>query len=662
MLGHWARLVTGLAADPAARLSALTMLSEAEQAAVAAWAGEGTPTAMPAGGVAGWWTAQAARTPEAVALVEGTTVVRYAELQARVNQVAHYLRTLGVGPEVRVALWLERSVAQMVALLGVLQAGGAFVPLDPQDPPERVAGVLADAQAPVLITQARLAGRLPAERGTLVWCVDEEWGEAARQPTTDPASGVLAPTQAAYVVYTSGSTGRPKGVVATHGSVCALAAAQIARFGVALGTRVVQLVSPAFDAAVSDWTSALLRGGCLVLAPTGLAGPALTAWLREMAVAVAALPPGVLAVTPADDLPQLHTVVTGGEPVSATVAARWRAGRRLLNVYGTTEATVASTAGEVTDGPITIGQPLAHAQTYVVDGHDQPVPVGVAGELVIGGAGVARGYLHAPGVTAVRFVPDPWSRERGARRYRTGDRVRWQTDGQLVYLGRRDAQVKIRGYRVEPEEAAAALRGHGAVAAAVVVARPGSDGTPRLVGYVVPRAGATVTAAALRTHLLARLPEYLVPAAYVLLDTLPLTPQGKVATRALPAPEAPAAAAAPRPLRTPTEDLLAGLWGQVLGLPEVGPDDNFFDLGGHSLLATQVVSHVRRVVGVELDLRDLFDSATLSELAAIVDAKSAAGERESGSLLDHVERLTEEEVKALLMDDERPALDGRLVG
>ncbi|HXO20394.1 MAG TPA: amino acid adenylation domain-containing protein, partial [Thermoanaerobaculia bacterium] len=470
-----------------------------------------------------------------------------------------------------------------------------------------------------------------------------------------PAAGEEATAgDLAYVIYTSGSTGRPKGVLLAHRGLADLAEAHVQLFGIGSGSRVLQFASPSFDASVSEIWSALVCGAALVLGRREdlLPGPALAGFLSGRGITHVTLPPTALAALAAaagetgdglPPLPDLECLVVAGEAFPAALAARWSAGRRLLNAYGPTEATVCATAA-VLAGPAVglrpppIGRPVAGSRIYVVDEELRPVPAGKAGELLLGGPGLAWGYIGLPESTAAAFVPDPFARssgEAGGRLYRTGDRVRFLPDGELEFLGRVDRQVKVRGYRIEPGEVEAALLRHPALGAAAVVAREpdAARGDRRLVAYVVPHGGGAVPAPAeLRRFLAAELPDFMIPAAFVALDRLPLSPNGKVDLQALPALPEPGAAAAsglePAPSRTPVEEVLAGIWAHVLGTPETSPiadDDDFFVLGGHSLLIGEVVSRVRAALGVELPLREAFAAPTFAALAGRVEAALASG-------------------------------------
>ncbi|HEV3049322.1 MAG TPA: amino acid adenylation domain-containing protein, partial [Longimicrobium sp.] len=497
------------------------------------------------------------------------------------------------------------------------------VPLDPAYPAERLAFMLADSGAPLLLTRSPLPEGLPPHAAEVV-CLDADRERIEAESARAPAAGVL-PENLAYVIYTSGSTGTPKGVMVPHRGVPNLAYAQARRFGIDGASRVLQFASFSFDAAVAEVFDALLAGATLVMASRDalLPGAGLLETLRSGRVTVATLPPSVLAMLAPEDLPELRTVVSAGEAVDAATVERWSAGRAFVNAYGPTETTVCATSARCeADGRApAIGRGLENVRVYVLDAAGRPAPVGVAGELYVGGVGVARGYLGRPGLTAERFVPDPFGGATGARLYRTGDRVRWSARGELEFLGRVDAQVKVRGFRIEPGEIEATLRRHAAVRECVVVARGDASGGARLVGYIVGEADPD----ALRAHLRRSLPEYMVPSAFVFLKALPLTPNGKLDRQALPAPEYAADADRYVAPRTPVEEVLAGIWAEVLRLDRVGVEESFFDLGGHSLLATRVVSRVRDVFAIELPLRALFEGPTVAELAGRVEEMRRAG-------------------------------------
>jgi amino acid adenylation domain-containing protein len=651
LVRHLDALLRAAAADPDAPVSILPLLSAEERAEVVVGfnpEGGTPPSATP---VHAMVAAQAARTPEAVAVEYGAERVAYAELEARANRLAHRLVRMGVGPDVRVAVAMERSVDLVISVLAVLKAGGCYLPVDPAYPADRVAYMLDGSGARVVLASTSSAERLPATAAAVLR-VDAEREAIAREPAEAPRVDVH-PENLAYVIYTSGSTGRPKGVAIPHRTLASMAEWQVPHWGRGAAARTLQFTSLSFDVSSQEIVSTWAAGGTLVLVDddTRRDGEALLGYLREHRVERLFLPFAALqnlaeSAEHADArLPALREVLTAGEALRSTPQLRafFRAnpGCALENQYGPSEApfvTSHAVEGDRDAWPALppIGPPTGGVRLYVVDRHLAPVAPGIPGELFVGGAEVGRGYLGRPGLTAERFVPDPLSRVPGARLYRTGDRVRWK-DGSaearecgsaldsarvqrtharpavLEYIGRTDFQVKVRGFRVEPGEIEAALTEHPSVVHAAVVAR-GDGAEKQLAAYVVAAAGEEVLVPALRAHLAARLPEYMVPAAWRVMEALPLTPSGKVDRRALPDAEA-VAAAAHVPPRTPAERLVADAWEAVLGV-RPGAHDSFFDLGGHSLRATQVIGRIRRAFGVDLPVRALFEDPTVAGLAA----------------------------------------------
>ncbi len=620
MAAHLEVLLEAMAAGPRRRTSELSLLTGAERAQLLEeW--NATAAALPRACFHETFAEQAARTPEAPAVDSGAGALTYGGLEHAANRLANHLRRRGVGPETRVAVCLERGAELAIALLGVLKAGGAYVPLDPAYPAARLAFVLADSGASLLLTRLPLLDRLPAHAGRTV-CLDADGARIAAESPLAPDAGVL-PENLAYVIYTSGSTGTPKGVLVPHLGLAGVARAQARVVGVGAGDRLLQFASPGFDASVSEMTMALASGGTLVagtretLAP----GPDLLRFLREAEVSAAILPPAALAVMGPEELPALRTLMAAGEACPARVVERWAPGRRFFNLYGPTEATICATAAACAPGGgrPPIGRPLANTTAYVLDARGEPVPVGVPGELYVGGVGVARGYGGRPELTAERFLPDRFG-EAGARLYRTGDRVRWLASGELEFLGRMDAQVKVRGYRIEPGEVESVLRGQPGVADAVVVVREDVPGDRRIVAYLVPRDGAEPSPVELRGRLAERLPEYMLPGRFVTLERIPLTPNGKLDRRALPRPEASGsgrAGARPAP-RDGLEATLVHIFEKVLGATGVGLQDSFFELGGHSLLAVQLMSELHEAAGVLLPVTTLFRAPTVEGLAGEV--------------------------------------------
>ena len=603
------RVLAAAADSPQARLHQIAVLEPAERAQLLTeW--NDTVAPVPAASLP---ELIAARTPDAVAVIGGDVHVSYGELDARAGRLARMLAEAGAGPETVVGLCLERGADMVTAIVGVWRAGAAYLPLDPGYPPGRLAFLLADSGAGVVVAAPGLdAGQDDAVQ---LIVLDGRLPDVAPLPATPLRAG-----QAAYVIYTSGSTGTPKGVTVSHRGLANLAAAQIDRFAVAAGDRVLAFAAPVFDASVSELVMALGGGAVLVAAQPGrlLAGDELAGLVARQGVTHLTVPPAVLAGLDAGALGTVRTLVAAGEALDGELAGRWAESRRLINAYGPTETTVCATMTGSLDGPEQppIGTPLANTRVYALDGWLCPVPAGVIGELYVAGAQLARGYAHRPGLTAERFVACPFG-GRGERMYRTGDLAKWTPGGQLVFAGRADDQVKVRGFRIEPGEVEAVLAGCPGVGQVVVMVREDTPGDRRLAAYLTPAADegqeAGVLADAAREHAAARLPEYMVPAAITVLDALPLTPGGKLDRAALPVPGQ--AAAGGRDPATVEEEILCGIFADLLGLERVGPQDDFFALGGHSLLAVRLASRVRAVLGAELDVTAVFEAPTAAGLA-----------------------------------------------
>ncbi len=636
------RVLEVVAADPGIPLGAIDVLTAVQRHRVLVeW--NDTTQEVESRTLPELFEAQVSRTPDAPAVVFYGGEVSFAELEARANRLAHLLIALGAGPERIVALALPRSVDIVVAQLAAAKAGSAFVPVDPAYPSERVAFMLADSGPVLVITWSELASQVPCPADATVLVLDDPGTTSVMRSMPDRAPkdvdrrSPLALAHPAYVIYTSGSTGRPKGVVVSHTGLASFSAAEIDHFAVRAGDRVLQFSSPSFDASVLELCMSLPAGAALVVPPSGpLLGEALAEVLAQRAVTHALIPPVALATVPQlvarTGVPQFQTVIVGGDACTADLVNRWAPGRRLINAYGPTEATVVSTwsrplaAGG--QGAPPIGRPIWNTTVYVLDDLMRPVPVGVPGELYVAGGGLARGYLHRPGLTAQRFVANPFGVP-GARMYRTGDLVRWTVEGELQFVGRADEQVKIRGFRVEPGEIEVLLRRHPDVSEAVVIAREtapeGADGSAfkRLVAYFVPDAGATPVPSELRAMVAGALPDYMVPSAFVVLDSLPLSPNGKLDRRALPEPSAGELPTGSVPPRTVTEREVAEIWAEVLGFDQVGVEDDFFDLGGDSILSFRALSRIRTTVGVDLSSRAIFDTRTIARLAELVAQQPA---------------------------------------
>ncbi|MGW2472560.1 amino acid adenylation domain-containing protein [Streptomyces sp. NPDC001665] len=622
------RLLGAVSADPDRPLHTYDLLTPAEHGRLTAL-GTGPADELPATTVPALFEEWARRTPDAPAVRDAHTTLTYGELDARAGALARHLTERGVGPEDRVAVALPRTSELVVALLAVLKAGAAYLPLDPDYPAQRLSYMLDDARPRLLLTTPELHRRLP-EHPVPHLCTD---GLGASDAATAPVR--VDPANPAYVIYTSGSTGRPKGVVVTHRGVRAMARTQSERLRVGPGSRVLHMASVSFDAAFWELCMGLLTGACLEIDTRDalLPGPALSGLVRDRGVTHLTIPPAALAVMPPGALPPGLTMVLAGEACPPALVHAWAEDRFLVNAYGPTETTVCATMStfQHAEGPLApdrtvpIGAPVDGTRVYVLDDRLAPVPPGVTGELYVAGEGVARGYHGRAGLTAARFVADPFDRA-GGRMYRTGDLVRWTPDGRLLYVSRVDDQVKLRGFRIELGEIEAALGSHPGVAAACVTVREDRPGDRRLVAYTVPAAGEPEPGwAALRAHLAATLPEHMVPAAHVRLDAFPVTPNGKTDRRALPAPESPAGAGGRAP-RTARERELCEVFAQTLGVPEVGVTDDFFALGGHSLLAVTLARRIGERCGVRPSLRALFATPTVEGVDRLLGR--APGEEE----------------------------------
>ncbi|HEU0298032.1 MAG TPA: amino acid adenylation domain-containing protein, partial [Longimicrobium sp.] len=674
MAGHYRRLLEAAVAAPDARLSRLPLLSEDERARLVAEAA-GPDVSIPDLPVHRQFEAQAARTPDAVAVEAEDGALTYAELDRRANRLAHHLRARGVGPETLVAICVRRGAPMLEAMLAALKAGGGYLPLDPDYPADRIAYMLSDSGARVVVTRSALVDGLPVEGADLV-VLDRDADEIEAQPDHTPAvpcsllPGLSAP---AYVIYTSGSTGRPKGVRVEHGALAATMAAAGRAFGFGPADRAPSLASFAFDIWLFESLLPLLAGGRVRLFARErvLEVPALVEDLAACTVlhAVPALMRSIVQevrATPAGVLPGLRRAFVGGDAVAPDLLEEMRhafPAAEIHVLYGPTEAAIICAAHRLGGEPASrqmVGRPLGNAALYVLEPGGSLAPVGAPGELCLGGRSVARDYLGRPALTAERFVPDPFSAEPGARLYRTGDRVRWverasvrecvsalvgDSNGAgheqrsqtpfthalthsrthaLEFLGRTDRQVKVRGFRIEPGEIEARLREHPGVAEAVAALRPDAAGERRLVAYLVPAGGGAVPAAAdLRAHLGATLPDYMIPGVFVALDRLPLTANGKVDHRALPEPER-AAGRDHVPPTTPAEEAIARIWAEELGVERVGVHDNFFEIGGHSLLVARLFARIREAFPREIMLVDLFRHTTVAAQAAFVTEKPEA--------------------------------------
>jgi amino acid adenylation domain-containing protein len=630
LLGHWKTVLEAMVEGPERRMWEAPPLSRAEQGRLLAWNDTGVNYSERR-----WihqlFAEQAELRPDSVAIVYEDRQVSYGELDHRANQLARHLRKLGVGPEMRVGICVERSVEMVVGLLGVLKAGGAYVPLDPEYPAERLAYMLAEAEPVALLTKEALINKIPEQTFEVVY-LDTGWEEVAGNCWEAVDSGVQG-ENLAYVIYTSGSTGRPKGAMNTHQGIRNRLLWMQQEYGLEAGEdRVLQKTPFSFDVSVWEFFWPLMMGGCLVVARPGghREGGYLAELMEQEQISTVHFVPSMLEVflqeKGLERLRDLRRVICSGEALWAELRNQYyeqlKAG--LHNLYGPTEAAVDVTywrcEQQSSCSTVPIGRPIANTQLYVVDEWGQLAPVGVAGELYIGGAGVGRGYLKQPGLTAERFVPDPFGSGTGGRLYRTGDRVRWLEDGNLEFLGRLDQQVKIRGRRVELGEIEAVLGEQQGVRQSAVVVREEEGGRKRLVAYVVAEAEVELSGRQLREQLLARLPEHMAPTAYVFMPALPLTANGKLDRKALPAGEDGLERRNYVGPGTEGEEILCRIWGEVLRVERVGIQDNFFELGGDSILSVQIVARANQA-GLRLTVRDMFQHQTIAALAEVAGRK-----------------------------------------
>ena len=676
LAGHWLRLLEGIVQDPQRPLHSLPVLTADERQQILYDWNAPDREPLPPQPFHELFSEQVERTPDAVAISCEQGVVTYQALERYANQLARYLRAHGVTAESPVGVYLERTPAAIISILGIFKAGGCYVPLDPATPRDRLEYMLQTAGIQVLLTLRKLLTTLPV-LVTHSIALDARWSDITHESWCSLDNRVEL-HHLAYIIFTSGTTGRPKGVLIEHRGLVNLACVQKRIFDVGPASRVLQFAPLSFDASIWEICLALLSGATLILPPVDLPliGQALWQTLSSNAISAVTLPPSILAHLPEEPLPDLQTLIVAGEACPATLAERWWNGRRFFNAYGPTEATVCATIGEYQPGgPITIGRPISHTQIYLLDPYLQPVPVGIPGEIYIAGVGIARGYI---GGANERFLPHPFvgtllaerlstptmnrgatgrfrseglseascessvdprnfkerftASEPGARLYRTGDLARYTTDGSIEYLGRVDQQVKIRGFRVEPGEVESLLLQHPAISQCLVCAHVCAPGAAVLLAYIVLRSEsaqqATNLDSELRAYLQEKVPGYMLPSDFVYLSRLPLNTHGKVDHRALPVPalrerERASAAAYVAP-QTPLEQLIAGCWQEVLHLNQVSLHDNFFDLGGHSLLAVRIQQRLQQALQRPINLIDLFTYTTVSALAQALNIPSGA--------------------------------------
>ncbi len=625
MVGHFQRLLEAMAADPGQRSSATSLLNESERSRIVHdW--NDTAFEYPCDRcVHQRFEVKADQTPDALALKAGDETLTYRQLNNRANQLAHHLRARGVGPEVIVGVALERSAEMVVTLVAILKAGGAYLPLDPNYPRDRLAFMLEDSSASVLITRRRLAEQLPALKGYVLY-LDSDPAVFAGDLVDNPVVAVT-PENLAHMIYTSGSTGRPKGVQISHRALGNLLASMQWRPSLSAEDRLLAVTSISFDMAGLELFLPLMVGACVELATREMAidGQALRRHLVESGATVMQATPGTWrSLVEAGWIEgKGFRAFCGGEALARELAnCMLTAGASVWNMYGPTETTIYSLIGEVAleDGPVSIGTPIGNTQVYILDRNLRPVPVGVPGQIFIGGVGVARGYWNRPELTAERFIPDPFATTPGARLYLTGDLARYRRDGSVQYLGRLDDQVKVRGFRIELGEIEAVLGQHSSVGERAVLLHEFTPTDSRLVAYLVPREGVAPTTSDLRRFLGAKLPDYMVPAQFVVLDAMPRTPNGKLNRRALPAPEPlrPELEGSFIAPRNPIEEAVARSWADVLRIEKVGVHDNFFELGGHSLLAIRMMTRLRSALSVDLPLRSVFETPTVAGMADAV--------------------------------------------
>jgi amino acid adenylation domain-containing protein len=681
MIGHYNTLLRGIITNADERVSRLPILTDPERKRLLVEFNDTASDYPLSNSVHQLFEAEAKRAPNAVAVIYEGQKLTYAELNHKADQIACRLQAVGVGPESLVGISMERSVEMVLAIFGILKAGGAYVPLDPTYPKDRLAFMAEDAGVKLILTDSRVLQQLDDIRVTTL-CLDKEWETTIPSDNDSPTSGddqqsAAASENIAYVIYTSGSTGKPKGVMTPHEAVTNMILWMQATYEMTPADRLLQKTALSFDASAWEFFWPLVTGATLVLARPYAEkdGDYMVKTLQEQGVTVLQLVPSLLKLLVEqegfENCRSLRHVFCGGEALPAAVCERFferLPQARLTNVYGPTETTMHVTVWECQkDTPervVPIGRPVGNTQAYILDENMQPVPIGVPGELCIGGVQVARGYLNRPELTAERFIADPFNKRQGRKLYRTGDLTRFRPDGGIEFLGRIDHQVKIRGYRIELGEIESVLRQHSAISDVIVMAREDVPGDKRLIAYVLGKPDHKLKSSELHNHLLAKLPDYMVPSAFVLLDKMPLLSNGKVDREALPTPEYSRQLleeeyVAPR---NEVEQSLVKIFAEVLGLDKIGVNDNFFLLGGHSLSATQVITRLRETLHADVPLRRIFEEPTVSGLATAVEefktrpqddgieVISRDRDEEDEPLSALLEQMTKEELQALLMD------------
>ncbi|MGA9770775.1 MAG: amino acid adenylation domain-containing protein [Blastocatellia bacterium] len=616
MLSHLRSLLETVIKAPDRRVSSISVLSVPEQHSILyEWNDSAAdyPSHLCAHDL---FEGHARLRPDTIALVFKEEHLTYGELDSKANDLAGRLLTLGAGPNCNVGVCLEQSPLVALSILAIFKSGGAFVPIEPRYPAERLAFMFGDSHLNLVLTEQKLMEKIP-NQGFRRFCLDADWKASYARGSQPPVVG-SAPDDVAYIIYTSGSTGKPKGTLVNHRGLCNLPFAQDRAFGPGVKDRVLQFASLSFDASIFEIVMALCHGATLCFAPREslLPGPDFTRLLKEQSITNITLPPSTLAALDEEKLPSLQTLIVAGEDVSADLVSRWSKGRSFFNAYGPTEATVWSTVArsENPDRKPEIGRPIENTKVYVLDSNLSPVPVGVVGELHIAGVGLAYGYLNCSDLTADKFIPNPFSRKPGSRLYKTGDLARYRSDGNVDFLGRLDNQVKVRGFRIELREIEEALRQHERVKDAVALVADDESGDKRIVAYAVLDEDHESAPAMLRDFLRIRLPEYMIPSIFIPLSVLPQTPNGKIDRRALPLPAGNTGLAYLAP-QTRFEQVIAQVWQEILKVEKVGLNDNFFDLGGHSLLAVRVHKKLQEVLNMSISIVDLFQYPSVSALA-----------------------------------------------
>jgi amino acid adenylation domain-containing protein/non-ribosomal peptide synthase protein (TIGR01720 family) len=624
MVGHFQTLLKGIVANPQQTVRELPLLTESEkQQLLVEWnqTQQDYPQNLCIHQLFEAWVEQ---TPDAIALIFKGEQLTYRELNSKANQLANYLQTLGVKPETLVGICIEPSLEMIVGILGILKAAGAYVPIDPTYPSERIAYMLDDSQLAVLLTQEKLVTSLPQHQAQVI-CLDSDWKEISTESKSSPITS-LTPENLAYVIYTSGSTGKPKGVLVAHRGLCNLSQAQIKLFDVQPDSCVLQFASISFDASIWEIVMALCAGARLYLGTREELQPGqpLLQLLQEQEITHLTLVPSALTALSSENLPALQNIIVAGEPCPPSLVIQWASGRRFFNAYGPTESTVCATVAQCFEDMdvLPIGRPIANTKIYILDRYLQPVPIGVPGELHLASVGLAKGYLNRPELTDSKFIANPFSQKLSDRLYKTGDLVRYGNDGQIEFVGRIDDQVKIRGFRIELGEIESVLNQYPQVKDAIVIVRQDELKTKRLYGYFIPKTEA-LTSQELRQFIQDRLPDYMIPAFLIPLESFPLTPNGKVDRRALPLPKI-----NPNELEnyatpsTKNEQILAQIWQEVLGLKTISINDNFFELGGDSILAIQIIAKANQE-GLEITPKQLFGYQTIAQLAILAETTAA---------------------------------------